>query len=194
MDHHEKRLSDYLEKIQGQFKWDREHQHQPLSFFNQHDDRPRRPNTDIDEQRAKTMGKLPEFHHAAVKKRGELLEAEVDRVRTVSSRAASAYDSELSYWRGMDEYHIAEQAQSQRQRVFRRWREKDVERQQERLATVRDQVAAKDFPQVYASGRSMKQLNGGFNEHAKRETALEKARQYTAQRETTLLLPDRGQA
>lgn len=147
------RLRQYLEKVEKQFRWDRDPNRKPVIFFAKDRDTPPRPDTSKDEERASALGRLSEFQAAAVEKRRELLSEEVDAVRTISPRAAAAYEADLRYWRGMDEHHLDVEKGNQDARIMRRWEVQESERKEERADRAKERLLDSDYPPIFEDGR-----------------------------------------
>lgn len=189
-----RRLADYLEKVEAQFEWDRTHGNKPRRFFIERDETPPRPDTSKDEARALALGRLSRFEQAAEWTRQHLIDQEIEQVRKISPDAAASYQNDVEYWRGMDEQRLREDKMSAVHRALQRWDKQEQGRKEERKDRAAMQLGRRGWdaaPQDAAEARSAQ--DGGFARHAKRETALEKARQFTVQQQNQKgRSPDRG--
>ena len=176
MDTHDKRLSDYLDKVAQQHRWDQGQMRDPnLGLFAE------RPDLTKDETRAHAMGRLSEFEKAAAETRERLVDADIASVARVSLDAADSYRRDVRQQQGLALGRSCDETRFRHDRVMRRWDKQEAERSEDRADEVKGRLLDERFPPHEGNeDRDPEPHESGFAAHARRESALDEARRFVA--------------
>lgn len=183
MEAKDKRLADYLAKIEAHHQFDQERR-PPW-------DRGVRPDVAKDEERAAALGRLDEFTQAAEERLELLTDRDIAAISKISLGAAADYRYEVDKYKMMSADRAYDEAQFQKDRVVRRWHRQEVQRIAEREDQVWGRLGGRRMPpgaeKLVPAG-----AQGGFGEHARRETnVLDRAREHMARRQAADPSPER---
>ncbi|XWN29332.1 MAG: hypothetical protein ROR55_17745 [Devosia sp.] len=175
------RLQQYLDKVEQQYEWDRFREQNAASSS-----APERPSLEKEEKHAQAMGWGEKFELEAMSKRWELEQREIKEVARVSPNAAALYGSQISSqgWQALERF--AKETDNGISRAMRRWEKQEQIRYPERGERALARFGASTrirMPWEEPLQKTPPQAQGGFARHAKRESTLEKARQFTAQQQ-----------
>lgn len=183
----DKRLNEYLAKVETRHRWDQGQMLDPERGLVAE-----RPDLTTDEARAFALGRLSAFEAAKAERLERLEDADIASVARVCLNAAASYRRDVHYHRNQALAREYDEAQARKERIVRRWQRQEAERGAERKEHVWDRLGGKRMPPgVDTSAAQPHEARGGFAEHAKRETALEAARRYTAGQQPRDSSPDR---
>lgn len=171
------RLREYLAKVDAQYEWDRFWQGDGTS-----PDISARPSLEKEERHAQAMGWGEEFELEAMTRRYELEDQEIKEVARVSPDAAAIYQSDIESLRDQALHRASYEFEHATIRSMKRWEQQERERYPERAerALARFGCWTLRTPWHERPPTMPEPAKGGFHEHAKRESALEQARQYVA--------------
>lgn len=171
------RLDAYLEKVEAQFKWDRAGDKAPFIFGGQP-----RPSLEQDEARAAAMGNLEKFELAALEKRMQLEDREIETVARISPNAAEIYGADIEAQRDQALHRASYEADNRIARGMHRWAQQERDRHPERQerAFARFGASSGIVPWDERPPTTPNEAKGGLKEHARRESVLEEARRHVA--------------
>lgn len=172
----DRRLSAFLDKVETLFK---KRHAEPLTYEASVNGGP--PSLAKDKARAHALGRGEEFELAALTHILELEDAEVKEVAKVSPLAAEAYERELDAQRGLALHRFGEEHDNAIRRAMRRWCRHDEETGPDRQERAYARLGCSTLIYPFDAGppRMPDEANGGFREHARRESALGEARRRT---------------